>query len=127
MEREEWLEGLQVGDSVIVDNGSRYLNYRVDTIKKITPTRRFTLTHYNQVFNNDGRERGVSDQRAWGNVARIIPVTKELLEKIERDRLLGEIKIFNRFDLLTNAQLKLVNGVYCDAIEANDRRQTSDR
>lgn len=87
----EWLSSLKVGDEVAVNCGQYSSNdYVITKISKKTPTGRMEVERFkNKVFDNEGVERGTSG--AWTRANRILPVTKEITDLLERKRLFKEI------------------------------------
>lgn len=102
-EKKQWLESLQVGDSVAIRKGSFGHGYYVlDKIRKITPTRRFSLEGLNGVtFSSDGKEMGKKD--TWSPRLNIEPVTQNILDDIARKKYLDKIRVtdFKDFPLET--------------------------
>lgn len=85
-QRQLWLNGLKVGDEVIIKDSSGWgTNYRysLHTVTKITPSRMMDVGRYR--FNNDGEVRG--------NYGRyLIPTTPELKQQILVESAIYKIK-----------------------------------
>jgi hypothetical protein len=89
--KQEWVDGLQVGDKVAMDIGSfGRIQYSIATITKITPKRRISTSN-GRTFNPDGSEYGKKSS-AWGSGTYIQPVTPAITERVERSHLLHNIK-----------------------------------
>lgn len=101
-QRQQWLNGLQIGDEVAVDYGRINRTYMIGKINRITPTRRFTVDGKACTFGNDGREMGRNGH--WDIPSRMHPVTDEIREAIARHNALYHIKNL-RFETLTTQQL----------------------
>lgn len=89
IDRKQWLEQLKEGDSVAIKTGSygrRY--YVIRKITRITPTRRITLDDGSK-FNNNGIEMG--NKGRWNPSETIEPITQEILDSIQREKLLYQI------------------------------------
>ncbi|MNP16364.1 hypothetical protein D3C76_1087550 [compost metagenome] len=85
---QEWLKSLTEGEEVAYDNSLPYhrsKNWKIQRIAKITPTRQFRLGN-NDLFNNKGKLVG-------GEYSIYIqPVTDEIRETVERERVLSRIR-----------------------------------
>ncbi|QST02416.1 hypothetical protein IMZ31_23485 (plasmid) [Pontibacillus sp. ALD_SL1] len=99
MERQEWLDGLQEGDKVAIKSDSAFIaRYRVAPIKRITPTR--IIKVLGSQFTREGTEKGVEYRRSS-----LVPITKEVLEHIEQERLIGKMRNL-KFEELSLNQLR---------------------
>ncbi|WCK57010.1 hypothetical protein PP175_27865 (plasmid) [Aneurinibacillus sp. Ricciae_BoGa-3] len=103
-ERKAWLEDLQVGDEVSYQIGS-FSGGRtvIDTIKKITPTRRMDVGHMR--FDSNGYEMGKSN--SWTPRCVLNPVTDEIRNEVERAKLVNELADVN-FKTLSLNQLRAI-------------------
>jgi hypothetical protein len=99
-EKQEWLDGLKVGDIVAVKRYSPTGNheYSFRRIEKITPTRRMTV---GGVVYKNGEEMGCN---GWSVPRDIIPATEEIASEITRKTILREISKFD-FSSLDNDKL----------------------
>ena len=100
-QRQQWLNGLQIGDEVAVDRGSR--TYHIGKITRITPTRRFTVEGKGCTFGSDGVEMGAHN---WGHSRnRMYLVTEEIKQAIVRKDAIQYINAYLRVDNLNTQQL----------------------
>ena len=99
----EWLKTLKVGDEVAYNNGNSFTgkNYVIDKIIKITPSGRIK-TQTGKEFNNTGEIRGSN-----GSWFCLEPVTKEIVDFIERRRLVFKLREV-KFEKLSAEQLRAV-------------------
>lgn len=101
-ENNEWLKELKAGDEIVIDK-SNFWNknlYEKVTVVKITPTGRIKTSDGSQ-FHPDGREIGGSS-----DFSPLREITPEILELIERRKLLKQLR-FNEFvDLLSAERLR---------------------
>lgn len=104
-ERQQWLNGLNVGDEVAVDYGRRG-GYHIGKITRITPTRRFTVEGKGCTFGNDGWEMVGKSRGSWGYCrSKIQPVTDEIKQAIVRAEAISYINAYLRVDNLSTQQL----------------------
>ena len=108
-QRQQWLNGLKVGDSVAIPLGGwGRKDWAIKKIEKITPTRRMVIG--STTFDSSGREMGKKD--GWSSRSNIYPVTNEVKETIARNNALYHINNL-RFETLTTQQLldvlKIIN------------------
>ena len=114
MDRDEyqnWLNCLKVGDKVAYYR-SHYgdVDYSIVKIEKITPTRQIKLDGYMTKFKNGE----MIDTSAWKtSTNKIVPITDEVREYIERTRLSAFIKKVD-FDKLGLQQLREINKIIQD-------------
>ena len=80
-----WLDSLKVGDNVVFYR-SHYgtVDYSIVKIERITPTRQIKLEGYDTKFKNGE----MIDTSVWQTTTKkIVPITDEVREFIEKERL----------------------------------------
>jgi hypothetical protein len=91
MERQEWLDSLKEGDKVALrHNGYSTDSYLIREITRITPKRIIKVG--NIEYNNKGQQRG---RGTWDRGVDIVPITQDILNRIEKSRLVSEISDIN--------------------------------
>ncbi|WP_456363455.1 hypothetical protein [Priestia aryabhattai] len=103
MEKQEWLDSLQVGDTVVEETtGFSRKNYQITTVRRITEKRRIT-TATGSKFNNFGREIGKDSSRR----ALLTPLTEKIIATLTRRENLSLISRTN-FDSLPNEYVEKI-------------------
>lgn len=97
--REEWLSRLQPGDEIIC--AGRF-NYTVETIQKITPTGRITLTNGEKYDKHGRQSRG-----DWSSY-KLEPYTYDRMLELKKKSLISEIEQFNGLQNCTIDQLERI-------------------
>jgi hypothetical protein len=110
-EYQTWLNGLKVGDKVALLY-RRYgeTSYSIAKIEKITPTRQIKLDGYATKFKNGD----MIDTSTWKTTTnRIVPITDDVKEYIEKKRLIAFIKKveLDKLDVQQLRKIKEVMGV----------------
>jgi hypothetical protein len=99
----EWFKKLKVGDDVVIDLSSMWNkdDYKLCKVEKITPTGRVKLNDGSQ-YQPDGKKIGES------YCYPLMQVTQEILDAVERRRLMYQLK-FDKFEgLLSIERLKIL-------------------
>ena len=122
-EYQEWVKALKVEDKVVINVG-RYghKNYKMTTIVKVTPTG-IIKTKCGRTYNNDGWERGKRD--AWGGRTHLEPITQDIIDKIETDKLLYEIGKVKFNELPLEILREIVKAVSKNKEDEQDEEQTN--
>jgi hypothetical protein len=81
-----WLDGLKVGDEVVVEHGSYYANPELTKVLRRTPSGRIITA--GAEFNPNGWAR---QQDVYGRRSRLRQPTPQLREKVERLSLVGTL------------------------------------
>lgn len=106
MEKQEWLDSLQVGDTVVEETmGFAKRNYKITTVERITEKRRIT-TATGSKFNNVGREIGEKHFTR----AILIPLTDEIVATLTREKNLSLIGRTD-FDSLPNEYVEKIAAI----------------
>jgi len=106
-----WLDNLQVGDKVAVEHiyGGTTL-YRIAHVERITPTKQIKVSG-DETKLKDGAQ--VGNNNSWMHSYYLKPITKEVLEAIEREKLLARISKYNWRELGTE-QLREIKKIVED-------------
>lgn len=82
------------GDKVAIDKGGSYQGYQVGTVERITPSGQIVVNlggMSSARFDKDGREIGNRGTWRW----RIVPLTAEIQDKIDSQRIASKLSIVN--------------------------------
>lgn len=82
------------GDKVAIDKGGSYQGYQVGTVERITPSGQIVVNlggMSSARFDKDGREVGSRGTWRW----RIVPLTAEIQDKIDTQRIASKLGILN--------------------------------
>lgn len=104
IEEKDWLDLLRVGDQVCYYD--RYHGYVFETILKITPTKQIKTRQH--TFK-DGCHKG----SGWTASVYIQPITKQILDEVNRLHLVSEIKK-TQFEKMGLEDLKKIVAVITD-------------
>ena len=102
--REEWLNSLNVGDTVCYNTASFVRSYTLSKIKRITPKRRFILDN-NKKFN----DTGVGNLDKWRQT-QLEKLTEDIKKEIKTKKYITNIKNTN-INNLQYEKLKKINNI----------------
>ena len=102
-----WLAGLKVGDKVAVEKFVP-LKFQIKTIERISKKQEITVSgEWNKYING-----------VYGQFSKILPITQNIIDKIEYDKLLYEFRFvsieYRDFSLMTLDQLTMIKEMLPD-------------
>lgn len=84
--KQEWLDSLKEGDKVAIRSYGLGGGFSIRTITRITPKRIIKVGTYE--YNSKGEQRGLE---RWDRGSDILPITQEILDYLEKTKLVREI------------------------------------
>lgn len=96
MDNMDWLKNLKPGDEIVVDQSNNWdrHKYKIEKVEKITPTGRIKLS--------DGSQYDPSGKRIGSYDRPLKQITPEILDIIERRKLISQLE-FDKFKGLLSA------------------------